>query len=97
VDIVVKETNIFDESIPMGTFDFWVDSDSFDEYLMPLAPLNDTMMPEEFELAVDDSVTYHIIYEVPVDLADLRIFYTEIADDGSEEGEVGATFSIKIK
>lgn len=97
VDVVVKETNIFDESIPMGTFDFLLDSDSFVEYMTPMAPLNDTMMPEEFELAVDDTVTYHMVYEVPADLADLYIFYTEIGDDGTEEGEIGDTFSIRIK
>jgi predicted small secreted protein len=92
IDVVITEKNIFDESIPMGTWDFYVDAPSFPEYIFPLDPVDDTMMPLDFELAPDESATYHMVFEVPVDTTDLVLVYVEI----DETESIGATFTIKI-
>jgi hypothetical protein len=92
VDVVVSETNIFESAIPMGTFDFYMDSDSFMDYIFPLDPLDDSMMPLEFELAPDESVQYHMVYEIPVERDGLALMYTEIDEDEVEH----ATFTIKL-
>lgn len=93
VDVVVTIQNIFGDPIPMGTFDFYLDSDTFLEYEWPMNPLDETMMPEEYELADDEERTYHMVYEVPTDLSDLTLYYTEI----DENNNVGATFSIPVE
>lgn len=90
IDVVVTEKNIFDDKIIMGTLDFYVDEISFEEYVYPMAPLDDTMMPEEFYLAVNESVEYHMVFEVPADIKSLNLLYTEIDENDNE----GATFTI---
>lgn len=90
IDVVVTEKNIFGEEIPMGTIDFYLDEDSFEEYVFPIAPLDDTMMPEEFGLAANETVEYHLIYEVPEDISAMNFMFTEF----DESETVGATFTI---
>lgn len=92
IDVVVTEKGTFDEPVPMGIFDFIVDHESFEEYAYPMEPLDDTMMPEEFDLAKDETVTYHMVFEVPEDTEGLFLFYTEIDESDTE----GATFTINI-
>jgi hypothetical protein len=92
VDVVVTETNIFEEALPMGTFDFYLDDTSFVDYIYPISPLDDTMMPEEFELGIGETVEYHMIYEIPADAADLRLMYTEVDETEAEH----TTFTIPV-
>ena len=94
VDVLITEKGTFDDDrpTPMGTFDFYMDSDTFSDYLFPLDPIDSTMMPEEFDLEYGEVVTYHMVYEVPEDVSDLKLMYTEI-DEADEEG---ATFSINV-
>jgi hypothetical protein len=92
VDVIVSETCIFDQAIPMGTFDFYMDSDSFEDYIYPLDPLDDSMMPLEFDLAPDESVQYHMVYEIPVERDGLVLMYTEIDESDTEH----ATFTINL-
>jgi len=92
IDVVVEETNIFDSPIPMGTFDYYVDEASLIDYIYPISPLDETMMPDEFELAVDETVEFHMIFEVPADINNYQLLYTEV-DEYSEEG---ATFTINF-
>ena len=94
VDVFITEKGTFDdaEPSPMGTFDFYMDSDTFYDYVYPLDPLDSTMMPEEFDLAYGETVTYHMVYEVPAGLNDLKLMYTEIDERDTE----GATFTINV-
>ena len=92
VDVVVSEKGTFDEPSIMGTFDFYAYSDSGDFYDWPIAPLDDTMMPEEFYLAKDETVNYHIIFEIPEGLSELKLAYEEI----DENEDSYATFIIPI-
>lgn len=93
VDVLLTETGTFAEPSPMGTFDFSIYSPSRDENYWPISPLDDTMMPDEFDLAKDETVKYHMVYEVPEGLSDLALMYVEV----DEEENIGVTFTIKIK
>ena len=57
-----------------------------------MSPLDDTMMPDDFELAKDETVEYHMLYEVP-DIDGLMLMYTEI----DEAENYGVTFTIHIQ
>ncbi|MDR0500791.1 MAG: hypothetical protein LBG97_06050 [Coriobacteriales bacterium] len=92
IDVVIYEKNIFEEAIPMGTFDFWMEAPTFDRPVYPLDPEDSTMMPLEFDLETSESVTYHMVYEVPKNTADLVLKFTEVDVDSRE----GATFTIKV-
>jgi len=92
VDIVVTEVSTFDDPIPMGTFDFFVDHITFEDYIYPLTALNDTMMPEEYTMNKGESVTYHLIYEIPEGLDEVSFYYVEVDETDQE----GTTFRIKI-
>ncbi|MGI6752278.1 MAG: hypothetical protein ACOX4U_06625 [Anaerovoracaceae bacterium] len=91
-DVVIEEKNISKEPITMGTFDFYMISPSFSEKYFPLDPLDENMMPFEFQLQVDKKVKYHMIYEVPDNATDLMLRYIEIDDENKE----GSTFTFKI-
>jgi len=91
--VLVTEKNIADKAIPMGSFDFYMDAPAFEEYIWALAPLDDTMMPESFELEPGEVVQYVMIFEVPVKTDKLALVYTESYDGGGD----GATFSIPVK
>ena len=90
VDVVLEEIGTFSEPSPMGTFDFYFDHNTFEEYIFPMDPLDDTMMPLEFDLAKDVVVEYHMVYELPAGLVNLKLMYTEIDEEENE----GVTFSI---
>ncbi|MDR1135921.1 MAG: hypothetical protein LBL49_07050 [Clostridiales Family XIII bacterium] len=94
LDVVVKETNTFDEPITMGTFDFYLTTDTSSMEIYPLDPFNDdpTLMPEEFDLALKESAEYHMIFEFPADATGVTLKYTEVDEDDN----VSATFSIKL-
>jgi hypothetical protein len=74
----------------MGTFDFYLNSPLFDEYIYPIDPIDDSMMPLEFDLAKNQSVEYHMIYEIPAAVPDFQLMYTEIDETDKE----GVTFTI---
>jgi hypothetical protein len=93
LDVVVEEKCTFENAIDMGTFDFFLDAESFEEYIYPLDPLDDTMMPEEFKLAPKERKKYHMVYEVPSDTLGIKLIYKEIDEEENEH----ATFTINIK
>jgi hypothetical protein len=91
-DVLITETGTFDEASPMGTFDFYMDASSFEDYIYPLDPMNGEMMPLEFDLEPDQTVEYHMVYEVPSGASGVNLMYTEV---DAEENE-GVTFNIPI-
>jgi hypothetical protein len=93
IDVVVSETNTFDEPLPMGTFDWYVDAPSFREYVDPENPWHSSMMPTEFTLKIGETQQYHMIFEVPTGTSGLKLVYEEI----DEKGSTHSTFTIDIK
>jgi len=91
--ILITVKSIWDTTIPMGLFDFYMDAPDFTEYIWAISPLDSTMMPEEYSLEPSQSVQYVMIFEAPTDTVGLALLYTENHDDGSD----GATFSIPIE
>jgi hypothetical protein len=92
-DVVIEETGTFEEASPMGTYDFYMDAPTFEDYIYPLDPESDEMMPLEFYLEPKQTVEYHMVYEIPVNTAELKLMYTEI---DIEENE-GVTFNIPVQ
>jgi len=90
--VLITEKSVWDSSVPMGIFDFYMDDIDFTEYIWAMSPLDDTMMPEEFELEPNQTVQYVMVFEVPTNTTNLALVYTE----NDESGEEGATFSIRI-
>jgi len=89
---LITQKNIWDDSIPLGIFDFYMDDPGFAEYIWAIPPLDNTMMPEEFTLEINEFVQHVMIFEVPVGTTKLALMYTE----NYEGGNGGATFSISI-
>jgi uncharacterized protein YceK len=92
VDVVVSETNTFEEPIPMGYWDFELAAEGLpEEDTVPLEPLDETCMPEEFVLKVGETEEYHVLFTIPDEITDISFIYEEIDEDDN----VGATFTIK--
>lgn len=81
-DITVK--NIFDSEIPVGNYDFniiWGDDseDSGEDY--SFTEFMDGMYPDEVDLAVGETLSGTLVFEVPADETNVGIVYYEIWDD----------------
>jgi len=91
--LITKRGTFYDTSpVPVGIFDFYMNSSAFEERIYPINPLSDYMMPREFNLFYNETVTFHMIYEVPKDVPDLTLVHTE----WDETDRKGASFSISI-
>lgn len=88
----ITETNISGEKQPFGTFDWFVDDDTLIDYLYPLDPLNDKMMPASFELADGETASYDVVIEYPSTLTQPYLMYIE----ADETGQTYTTFKIPI-
>ena len=85
----VTVENTFQESLPMYDTDFqvqWGEAD--DAYDVPITyyadAVSDQQLPMEYELAVDESRTGLLVFEVPEGEKDFSISYLEFFDDGTE-------------
>ena len=93
----VTVLNTFQESIPMYDTDFQVQwGDDEDAYDVPITyyleeTLSDDQLPYEYELAVDESRTGLLVFEVPEGEKDFSISYLEFFDDNTE-GDVFFVF-----
>jgi len=90
VQVTLK--SVWDDAIPMGTFDFYMDDTDFQEYIWAIPPLDNTMMPEEFIIQPGASVQYLMVFEVPTGTTELALLYTE----NNENGIDGKSFVIYI-
>lgn len=88
----ITETNNSGSSQPFGTFDWFIDESSLDDYIYPLDPLNDEMMPIDFRLADGETASYDVVIEYPASLASPFLMYIE-ADD---QGQTYTTFKIPV-
>lgn len=79
--VTVKETNTFDDALPMFDTDFVLTWETTESLIYPLVNLNDKdVMPEEFELAKGKSVTYKLVFEVPSEESEFLFIYLEEFD-----------------
>ena len=89
VDVCVTITNTFGDDLPMGTFDFqiqWGDGD--EDYGWPVEGYTDpALMPSEYTLAGGETVTYHMLFEVPAGSEQACIAYGDYYT--TEDGEEG--------
>lgn len=102
--LVVEMTiqNTFKESLPMYDDDFqgqWSASAETDEFAWPITEgengsdldtVAEEQLPARYELAVDESRTGELVFEVPEDEKDFSIAHMELFDDDSE----GDTFFV---
>lgn len=100
VNMTVKNT--FSESIPMYDDDFqgqWSTSPETDEFAWPITEgpdggaldtVAEEQFPAEYELAVDESRTGTLVFDVPAEEKDFSVAHLELFDDKSE----GDTFFV---
>ena len=100
VEMTIKNT--FKESLPMYDDDFqgqWSASPETDEFAWPITEGEDggeldvvaeEQFPAEYELAVDESRTGTLVFDVPADEKDFSISHLELFSDDSE----GNTFFV---
>lgn len=102
--LVVEMTiqNTFNRSLPMYDDDFqgqWSASSETDEFAWPITegegggdldPVAEEQLPAEYELAVNETRTGTLVFDVPADEKDFSISHLELFDDNSE----GDTFFV---
>ncbi len=100
VNMTIKNT--FNESLPMYDDDFqgqWSASSETDEFAWPITEAEDgsdlevvseEQLPAEYELAVNETRTGDLVFDVPADEKDFSISHLELFDDDSE----GDTFFV---
>lgn len=86
VELTMKNT--FNRSVPMFYDDFqaqWNDSadDAFAWPVEGASDLNENMLPDEYDLAVNQSRTGLLLYEVPAGNNDFSISFQEYYEDDS--------------
>lgn len=87
LDTVIRVKNVFGETIPMFNADFqiqWGDGDEDYGYGVEALEGKKDIMPQEYELARAETVTYHVVYEVPEGTSEYSISYLEIYEDNSQ-------------
>lgn len=100
VEMTIKNT--FNESLPMYDDDFqgqWSASSETDEFAWPITEGEDggdldavaeEQLPAQYELAVNETRTGTLVFDVPADEKDFSISHLELFDDNSE----GDTFFV---
>ena len=94
-EVVITQIGTFFSPVPMGTFDWFMDDDSF------RAPLwshigfedHDEMMPERFLLYRNQSETHTMLFEVPTDTINLTLNFWEF----EMYGDIGAKFVLHLQ
>lgn len=104
VELTIKNT--FSESVPMFDSDFqiqWSD-DADDAYELPITiylesgkTVGKNMLPSEYDLAVKESRTGILAYEVPVGETEFSISYQTYFEGGSEGNLFFVFFTAKNK
>jgi len=107
VELTVKNT--FNESLPMYDDDFqgqWSASSETGEFAWPITEGEDGVdretvageqLPAEYELAVNETRTGTLVFDVPADEKDFSISHQELFDDGSEGDTLFVFFTAEAK
>jgi len=107
VELTVKNT--FNESLPMYDDDFqgqWSASSETGEFAWPITEGEDGVdretvageqLPAEYELAVNETRTGTLVFDVPAGEKDFSISHQELFDDGSEGDTLFVFFTAEAK
>ena len=81
LDVTVTITNTYGEELPMFNGDFFLSyGDGDEDYCfgsLPEGDSNQDNMPESWSLKANNTVTYHLYYQVPGDATDFYFVYVE--------------------
>lgn len=100
VEMTVKNTS--STSLPMYDVDFqgqWTASAETDEFAWPITEETDAeeQFPAEYELAVNESRTGTLVFDVPEDEKDFSISHQELFDDDTEGDMFFVFFTAEAK
>ena len=93
--VEITQTGTFFEAVPMGDWDWFMDSPDFRSILF-MHPQFDgvpEMMPEEFWLERGQSETHIMLFEAPANAADLALYFEEY----DVAGIIGALFILHLQ
>ena len=90
--------NTFNDSVPMFDTDFQLGWGTYsdDEIALPLAPYSSNQLPEEYNLAVNETREGMLVYEVPNNVTDFTFSFLEVYENGTDEGEKGNLFTTEF-
>jgi len=93
--VQLTQTGTFPESVPMGTWDWYLDSPDFRTVLMPhvAIPGQYNMMPEDFWLERNQSKTHIMLFEAPINARQLSLNFIEVDDRDA----VGMLFTLLLQ
>ncbi|HIY62972.1 MAG TPA: DUF4352 domain-containing protein [Candidatus Mediterraneibacter stercoripullorum] len=96
VNITVKNTFIDDNHIPMSDTDFELGYNGADESstIFPESEFATEQLPAEYQIEINNSLTGNLIYVVPGDADDFRIYYYDLWDDNFEGNAYWLPFSV---
>lgn len=96
VNITIDNTFDSSDSIPMANADFELGYNGADENaaLFPESEFATNQLPSEYQIEKDSSVTGNLIYVVPNDASDFRIYYYDLWDDNFEGNKYWLPFSV---
>jgi hypothetical protein len=85
----IWEKNTYNENIPMALGDFLLESDELleeDTYPYGASGLDyyEKCMPDTFELTPKEESEYEVVFEIPDEVMEVAIYYTELDDEGKE-------------
>jgi len=78
--------NTFLQSLPMSQTDFQIQwgGEGDDDYEWPISAVSEAQLPDEYTLAINESRTGVVVYEVPEGTSDFSISFGEYFEDESE-------------
>lgn len=96
VNITVDNTFDSDDPIPMSEADFELGYNGADESaaIYPESEFAADQMPASYEIEKGGSVTGNLIYVVPSDAEDFRLYYYDLWDDDFEGNKYWLSFSV---
>lgn len=95
LDTVITIKNTYGQEIPMSTYDFqaqWEDQAEEAYAYQPEELTGEDVMPLEFNLKRGETVTYHVVFEVPAGSKELSISTMEYYTENGVEKEGDAYF-----
>ena len=94
--IDINLVNTFDDSVPMFDSDFQLGWGTYsdDEIAFPLAPYSSNQLPEEYNLAINETREGILVYDVPDSISDFVLGFLEVYEDGKEGNLFVSEFSI---
>ena len=81
VNAVVTVTNLMDDPLPLSKNFFDMDHESWPEYIKPLSPWDNSMMPERLEMSKNQTVTSNLIFEIPAGTNDKLVLAIHAYDN----------------